>query len=246
MLSFFRNKNIETKLFFHTDIHSHVCPGIDDGAANIETAVNLVNEMAQLGINRMIVTPHVTDETFPNTPEIIFTAYTQLTDAVKTAEIDMQFSHSAEYRIDDLFFYLLEKNQITPLPNNFILLENSWYQEHFNFETILFHLQNDYNLRPILAHPERYIYYHKSPNRYKTLHQNGLLFQINILSLTGHYGKAYKQIAEWLLENNLIDFIGSDLHRLYHIEAIKKYINTKDYRKLLEKQHLIKNDTTFL
>lgn len=246
MLSFLRRKKDDIRLFYFTDIHSHVCPGIDDGAQNIEKAVALVSGMADLGITHMIVTPHVTDETFPNTPDIIAESYNNLTEAVKRAGIKMQFNHSAEYRIDDLLFYLLEKRLISPLPNNYILIENSWYQEHLKYEEILFQLQNNYGLRPILAHPERYTYYQSNPTRYSTLHDNGLLFQINLLSFAGHYGKTCKATAEWMLANNLIDFVGSDLHRLEHLEVIRKFINSKDYRKLLDKQHLIKNDSAFI
>lgn len=245
---FIRNRK-ETncqKLFFHTDIHSHVCPGIDDGAPTLSKSVELVKGMAALGITKMIVTPHVTDETFPNTPEIIDSSFNRLCSKLTDENISMELEYSAEYRIDDLFLTQLRNGLIKPLPNDYILVENSWLQEPFNLDEILFSIQTDYGLRPILAHPERYVYYQGNRRQYADLHRKGILFQVNLLSLAGHYGKECKSTAEWLLEENMVSFLGSDLHREAHIQAIRRYIGSQSYRKLLNKQHQILNDTAFV
>ena len=247
MFNFFHSNNHKLpELFWQTDIHSHVCPGIDDGSPNRERSVDLVRGMWDLGFRRMIVTPHVTDELFPNTPEIISTSYLRLSDAVKAAEIPMQFNHSAEYRIDELLNEYLEKGMVRPLPGGkYLLVECGWTQPPYNLEGFIYSLRNDYNLIPILAHPERYPYFQHHPETYERLHDLGMLFQINLLSLAGHYDRSCKHAAEWLLSNNLVDFVGSDLHRNSHLESIRRYLSSRDYRKLESKQHLIKNDTAF-
>lgn len=234
------------ELFWHTDIHSHVCPGIDDGSPSAEKSVELVRAMTDLGIRRMIVTPHVTDETFPNTPAILAESFRLLTESCRAAGLDMQFEYSAEYRIDDLLLKRLQQGEVRPLPNNFILVENSWLQEPFGLDDFLFSLRSKYGFIPILAHPERYGYYQNHRERYEQLHEDGILFQVNLLSLSGHYDRACRTTAEWLLEHDLIDFIGSDLHRRKHIESIRKYLASRDYRWLESKSHLIKNDTAFV
>lgn len=242
---FRRHKN-ERKLCYSTDIHSHVCPGIDDGAKDIVTATNLIREMSKLGITHMIVTPHVTDEIFPNTQSSIETSFDKLSQSIKEEGINMKLSYSAEYRIDNLFLQLLDSNRLLPLPNNYILIENSWYQELRDLDNIIYKIKSEHHYHPILAHPERYPYYQSDRNRYYELHAKGVLFQINLLSLAGYYDKASQSTAEWLLDHDMIDLVGSDLHQPKQIEAITGYINSKRYDKLLKKQHLIQNDNIFI
>lgn len=247
MIDFFHLKREQAlpELFWHTDLHSHVCPGIDDGARSAERSVNLVRAMADFGFTRMIVTPHVTDETFPNTPAVIASSYLSLTESCRRAGVEMRFNCSAEYRIDDLLTHYLQTGQVRPLPGGYLLVENSWLQEPFALDAFLFALRNEYKLIPILAHPERYPYYHNHRERYEQLHDQGVMFQVNLLSLAGHYDRACRHIGEWLLDHDYIDFIGSDLHRLRHIESLRSYFCSRDYRKLEAKAHLIKNDTAF-
>ena len=245
MFHFFHNARLP-ELFWHTDLHSHVCPGIDDGSPNREQSVNLVRGMWDLGFRRMIVTPHVTDELFPNTPEIISLSYLRLTDAVKNAGIPMEFNYSAEYRMDELLQDYLKNGLVRPLPGGkYILVECGWSQPPYNIDGIVYQLRNDYNLIPVLAHPERYSYYQNHTDVYRHLHDIGMLFQVNLLSLAGHYDKRCKNAAEWLLANNMVSFIGSDLHRMSHLDSLKRYFASRDYKKLEAKQELILNDTAF-
>lgn len=231
------------ELFWHTDIHSHVCPGIDDGSPSPERSVQLVKAMHDFGFRRMIVTPHVTDEVFPNTPEVIAESYIRLTEACMRAGIDMQFSCSAEYRIDELLFEFLSRGQVRPIGREYLLVENSWMQEPANLEAFLFELRSKHGFKPILAHPERYVYYQRHRERYEALRAQGIFFQVNLLSLAGHYDKACKHTAEWLLEHGMVDFIGSDLHRMAHVESLRNYFTSRDFSKLEAVAHSILNDT---
>ncbi len=231
------------ELFWQTDLHSHVCPGIDDGSPNAERSVQLVAGMHELGFRRMIVTPHVTDEVFPNTPEIIAESYTRLVESCRQAGVEMKFNYSAEYRIDELLFHFLRTGQVRPLPGGYLLVENSWMQEPANLDAFLFELRSNYGYMPVLAHPERYQYYQRHRERYRLLREQGIMFQINLLSLAGHYDKACKNTAEWLLENKMVEFIGSDMHRPSHLESIRNYLMSKDYRRLEAVAPLILNDT---
>lgn len=222
----FRNKE-PIPLWFKTDIHCHIVPGVDDGSPDAATSVELLERMRRLGIERVIASPHVTQLTFENSPDTIARAMTDLRSAMADKGLNMPVSNSAEYRIDELFNTQLEQGILMPLPDNYLLIENSFIQEPWNLDQLLFDLQVK-GYKPILAHPERYPYYYNKRQRYKALHEAGARFQINVLSLAGAYGKAEKQVAEYLIEKGMVDFCGTDLHRHRHIDAIETYLRTKD------------------
>lgn len=247
MFDFLKRKNdSQPQLFFHTDIHCHLVPGIDDGQKEATGGADLVERESRWGITRIICTPHITQDVFENTPETISGAFSKLKAEVESRGIGVELDYSAEHRMDGYFLDQLEKKQIRPYPNNFILVENSFIQEAWNLDQTLFNLSIN-GLRPVLAHPERYSYWFDKPARYEQLHSAGTLFQVNLLSLAGYYGKMEKKVAEQLIEKNLVDFLGTDMHNPRHAEAIEAYLKTKDYRRharMLEGRIL--NDTAFV
>ncbi|MBD5247961.1 MAG: hypothetical protein HDS54_07355 [Barnesiella sp.] len=231
MFNFFSKKSqYRENLFFTTDIHSHVVPGIDDGSPSVERSVELIKSMKSWGLEKLIVTPHVTQDTFENTPDTINPAYEALCDGLRAAGVDIDIDHSAEYRVDEMFVEQFDAGLVRRLHGDYLLVENSYIQEPYNLNQILFEISMK-GYTPILAHPERYIYYYEKRNRYAELHSNGILFQVNLLSLAGYYGKEAKKVAEMLIEKNYVDFLGTDLHRRAHVEAIEKYLGTKDYQR---------------
>jgi tyrosine-protein phosphatase YwqE len=247
MFNFFRKKSAERPLLYvQTDIHCHLAPGIDDGQKTAEAAAELVAREKSWGINKIFCTPHITQDTFENTPATISEAFGKLKAAVTAANIDIELDYSAEHRLDGFFISQLEAGAIRSLPNNYLLVENSYVQEAWNLDQMLFDLMVK-GYKPILAHPERYGYYHGKKARYEKLHANGTLFQVNLLSLAGHYGKDVKQMAEFLLEKDLIDFVGTDMHNIRHCDAIEAYIGSKDFRKHAAALNgRLLNDTTFI
>lgn len=218
------------EFFFKTDIHCHVLPGIDDGSPDAATSVELIKRMKAWGLERIIASPHVTNLTFPNTPETVGAAREALKKALADDGSDIVIENSAEYRIDDLFARELEAERLMTLPNNYILIENPFVREPGNLDSVIFDLQVR-GLRPILVHPERYSYYYKHPERYEVLHNAGAMFQINVLSLAGGYGKDERKIAEMLIEKGLVDFVGTDLHNAAHADIIDRYLASSDYLK---------------
>ena len=240
MFSFFKKKQEPLQLCFNTDIHCHVLPGIDDGSPDVATSIELIQRMKSWGISRIIATPHVTQASFENTPETMGNALDELKKELAEKNIDIDITHSAEYRIDELFMTHLNDGIITPMPNNYLLVENSFIQEPWNLDQLLFDLKVK-GYKPILAHPERYIYYHSKKDRYKAIHSTGTKLQLNILSIAGHYGKEEKQIAMELIEKGFVDFIGTDLHNHRHADAIEAYLASKDYRKIKDRLHLLNN-----
>lgn len=241
MFNIFGKKKEQIPLPITTDIHCHIVPGVDDGSPNAQTSADLVRRMAAWGITKIIASPHVTEVTFENTPDILDPALEELQQELKRQSIPVTVSRSSENRIDDFFLSQFQQGMIVPLPGNYLLLENSWVQEPLNLEQLIFDLKvKGYN--PILAHPERYPYYFSgNQERYDRLHQLGMAFQINLLSLAGHYGKREKETAEKLIEKGYVDFLGTDLHNHRHADSIDAYLTTREARrhfKALQEQGL--------
>jgi tyrosine-protein phosphatase YwqE len=217
-------------LNIEVDLHSHVLPGVDDGANDIEESLAMLRSMAEIGIRHLYLTPHIRSSYFHNTPASLQPVFDNLQQAATQAGINMQLSLCAEYYVDTAFREALQTN--TPLlcfPGNYILIEISMHQEPlFLFET-LFDIQNK-GYRLILAHPERYPYYWRKMDIYHKLKRAGCLLQVNLFSFLGHYGSEVKHSAELLHKHNLIDLVASDIHHLKQIELFSK----KAIRKLLD------------
>ena len=233
MFNFFRKKQ-EAKLFYHTDVHCHLLPGVDHGAQTVEESLELIARQKAMGIDRIMFTSHVTENTFENTPETLKQGFDILKAAVEEKEIELDMHYSAEYRLDEYWIKQRDEGRLVALPGNYILLENSYQQELLMLDDIMFDIQLK-GYRPILAHPERYPYYSMRHDRYRALHNAGVKFQINLLSLAGYYGVGPKQTAEWLIDNDFCDFLGSDMHGERHAVVIEDYITTKEWRKIAKK-----------
>ena len=142
MFNLFRSKHKEpASLCFSTDIHCHIVPGIDDGAPDAATSADLVERMQSWGIERIIASPHVTQDTFENNPQTIAPAIEKLQQELARRGNGIKVTNSAEYRIDELFTKQLEEDVIMPYPGNYILIENSFMQEPWNLDQLIFDLQ---------------------------------------------------------------------------------------------------------
>jgi len=202
-----------------TDFHNHILPGIDDGAKTVNDSIDLIKEFNDLGIYNFVATPHIIGEYYPNTPETIKNSYNKLKPKLPDS---VKFHFAAEYMMDQHFIEIIENNDILPIEKNKVLVEMSYFQPPINLNQILFKLQNN-SFSPILAHPERYAYWHsKDLEKYNSVKSRGCSFQLNMLSLSGHYGRSIQKIAFKLIEHDMIDFISSDAHKLDHIDKIKE------------------------
>lgn len=228
-----------------TDIHAHLVPGIDDGARDICHAADLAQGLEELGIRKMILTPHVTDEIFPNTPATIDPALAHLRNELKDRGSGLQLAVSAEYRIDDLLYTQLRQGIVRPMPGDYILIECGWITEPFRLNAFVTELVRTYGYKPILAHPERYPYYQRQPSNYLRLRRLGLRFQINLLSLAGFYGKEVRALTKEMIEKGMVEFIGTDLHNHRHLDTIKEYLNSSEYNFLQRHSPTLLNDTVF-
>ena len=224
MLSIFKKKEyLKDHLDGITDIHNHILPGIDDGASTIEESLNLIKKLKSLGVRNFIATPHIMNDYYPNTPETIGKALSIVKEGMLTDSSlkENTITAAAEYMMDHSFLEILRKEKLLTLKGKYVLVEMSYFQAPINLNEILFQLQTR-GYKPVLAHPERYAYYHASDLRkYEDLISRGCLFQLNTLSLTSHYGKNMEKTALKLLEAGMYNFIGSDTHRIQHLEKLE-------------------------
>ena len=243
---FFKKKVIPLIDFFpegFVDIHSHLLPGIDDGAKNLDNSIELILKMRSYGIKNIITTPHVLGDVHPNSSETIKKKLKEVKEELKKRNItDISISAAAEYMMDEQFSKLLENDDVLTLKDNFVLVEMSYFSAPINIYDILFEIQLK-GYKPVLAHPERYSFYHNDFNHYHKLKKAGCLFQLNLLSLTEQYGKGVQKISDKLLKENLYDFVGTDTHHHNHLELLKKIGNKKNLEKI---KHLLDNNKKFL
>ena len=203
-----------------TDMHSHILPGIDDGSPDVETSVHLVKELMKMGYEKFIATPHIYPDLYPNTKESIQQAAALLNQRLKEEGIDIEVKAAAEYFIDDMFLERVEKGeQFLTIHNNWVLVEVSFIAPPQDLNHVLFALiTNGY--QPVLAHPERYSYYHHKKETYIRFKDQGCMLQVNLLSLLGYYGKSVQEAARFLVSEGLVDLIGTDLHHQRHLDAM--------------------------
>jgi protein-tyrosine phosphatase len=235
MFSFFKAKKqyVDDGFFpFETDMHSHILPGIDDGSPDVETSIDLIKGLMQLGIKQSIATPHIIGDMYRNNAETIQIALQKLQLTLLEKKIDYKVSAAAEYMLDDYFLELLQKKEkLLTLKDNFILTEFSYAERPQKIEHILFQIITE-GYQPILAHPERYNYFHNDLKFYHKLSDMGFMLQINLLSLTGYYGRNVAKVATYILNKNLASFAGTDLHHHRHLQALQNPTNRMIFSKI--------------
>jgi len=223
------------------DVHSHFIPGIDDGAQTMEDSVALIREFYNLGYKKVITTPHILSDGYKNTPEIILGGLEKVRVALKNENIPIQIEAAAEYYIDYDFDRKLENEKLLTFGNKYLLFEVSYLNPPDNLDTIIFKLLTN-GYKPVLAHPEQYNFWHNKFEKYEQLKEKGVLLQLNINSLTGYYSPMTKKVAEQLIEKNMIDLLGSDCHRMDHVNLIKEgAVYEKALHKLIESGRLLNN-----
>ncbi|HVS95261.1 MAG TPA: CpsB/CapC family capsule biosynthesis tyrosine phosphatase [Puia sp.] len=225
MFSFFTSRSREGRsggfAGLQCDLHSHLIPGIDDGSPDLDTSLRLIRGLAELGYKKLITTPHVNADIFPNTPDVILSGCRAVETALREQQIDVSLHAAAEYLLDDGFSRALaDGTPLLTLKDNLVLVELSFAVPAINLKDMLFQLQLK-GYQPILAHPERYLYFGANKGWYDTIRETGCLFQLNLLSFIGYYGRDAKRLADYLVKKRYFDFLGTDLHHQRHLDALR-------------------------
>ena len=221
--------NLKQSGFFNglTDWHSHVLPGVDDGIKTFEDSLKVLDLYEEIGLKKLWLTPHIMED-YPNETSFLKEVYEELKSKWKG---NMEICLASENMLDTLFEQRLEKNDLLPIGDEgrHLLIETSYYTPPYGMDDMMDKaISSGYFL--ILAHPERYRYMEKDD--YKRLRDKGILFQLNYLSLFGGYGEAAQKKAEWMIANDMVEILGSDVHNynaiINHIENSKIQKNKID------------------
>ncbi|WP_130734314.1 tyrosine-protein phosphatase [Flavobacterium sp. J27] len=214
----------------YVDIHSHILPGIDDGAKTIDDTEYLMKQMLDFGFQKAIATPHTMNTVWENTKETIEATKTKVEKELPVESNRLHLNCASEYFMDDRFVDRFQTESLLTLKDNYVLVEMSYLNAPIQLFDILFELQLK-GYQPVLAHPERYTFFHSNFKEYEKLKKVGCLFQLNLLSIVGYYGKEVSNVAEKLLAQDLINFTGSDIHHKNHILSFRDKIIIKSLDK---------------
>lgn len=191
------------------DWHSHILPGVDDGIKTMDDSLEILDAYEKYGYREVWLTPHIMED-YPNTTEDLKARFEELKQTYKGS---IRLHLAAENMLDILFDNRMKQKDLLPLgeQGNHLLVETSYINPPMGFNHIIDDIFSA-GFFPVLAHPERYRYMDKDD--YKDLKDKGVVFQMNLISIVAGFGKTARDKAEWLLDNNMVDLIGSDAHRL--------------------------------
>jgi tyrosine-protein phosphatase YwqE len=219
---FLKKKYLADSLENFVDVHNHILPGIDDGAETPEESMELIRGFGELGISNFVASPHIMHHYHPNTPETIGNALKVVKNSLIDAGMkNISIDAAAEHMIDENFEALLEDGQVMPLRKDHLLVEMSFLQAPINFDQAIVKIGSN-RLYPVLAHPERYGFLHQRTARYGKFREQGIALQLNLLSLCDYYDKDVQKMALKLLDEGMIDYVASDVHRIQHLDIIKE------------------------
>jgi tyrosine-protein phosphatase YwqE len=186
----------------------------------METTIALIKGLEALGYKKLITTPHIYWDMYRNEAPDILQKAEAVTKELQARGIAVELTAAAEYFLDDHFSRLLkEETPLLTISDNKVLVEFSFASEPFDLQQHLFNLQIK-GYKPVIAHPERYTYLHSSKEKYHDFYDQGCLLQLNLLSLSGYYGKQVQDMAKYLLKNKMVQLLGTDLHHFRHLNAL--------------------------
>ena len=195
------------------DFHTHILPNIDDGSRSIDETFNLIKEAKEVGFEGIVLTSHYIENYYETDVPERDVWVKAITENLQAKGIETNLYLANEIYISDNMMRLLEEGKASTINNScYVLFELPLNSEPLNLYDVIYSLQEN-KLIPILAHPERYSYVQKEPELVYDLIDKGCLMQANYGSIIGQYGVKAEFIVRRFLENNMIHFLGSDVHR---------------------------------
>ncbi|MEM8939759.1 MAG: CpsB/CapC family capsule biosynthesis tyrosine phosphatase [Bacteroidota bacterium] len=238
-MKWFSKKQIRPLL---VDIHSHLIPGIDDGAPTIDSSLEMIALLQNAGFKKLITTPHIHPK-YPNKEDKIIDGLADLRSAISKKKIDgIEIGAAAEYYITECFINQLESGKkLLSFGDKYILIECSFSVKPFFFESVIYKLK-EHGYKPILAHPERYRFLEGKIEWLRELKTTGLLFQVTLSSLVGYYGEGPQKIGFELIKNGMVNFLATDLHRASQVAFLKKGLELREVQNLLNANDLMNEE----
>ena len=214
-----------------TDMHSHLIPGIDDGSQTMDETIAMLAKFESLGYSKVITTPHIMSDSYPNTPEIILAGLEKVRNEMHQLGMKIQLEAAAEYYFDETLIPLIKNKKLLTFGDNYVLIEFGFHTPPQYVDQVFFDLKT-MGYRVVVAHFERYMYYLGKIDQAIEWREKGINIQLNLNSLSGNYGPAIKKQAEALIDAQAIDFVGTDCHRIEHLMLLEDSMNSKYFKKL--------------
>lgn len=213
-------------------MHSHLLPGVDDGVSTPEQALACLRQLADWGIRKVITTPHISRDWYPNQANTLRAGQVALQQLANENDLPLQIEVAAEYLLDEFFPALLATDDLLSFgAARYVLIELGWVAAPFQLNELLFRIRTR-GYVPVLAHPERYGFYNEDQTALASLREAGCLFQLNWSSLTGRYGERAQNQARLLLKKGWVDFVGSDMHRPADFSSLAALFTSSQYEQL--------------
>lgn len=230
------NKEVSLEPFdlgdVRVDMHSHLVPGIDDGAKTLDDSIGMLIKMKEMGYQKVITTPHIMSDYYRNTPEIILNGVDKVRDELSRLNVDLEIEAAAEYYYDETFVEKIRKgDEILTFGDNYVLFEFAFQDAPPQVDTLFFELLSK-GYKPVLAHVERYGHMFNKLDKIKDWRAKGINIQLNLNSLSGHYGPEVRQQAELMIDHECVDFVGTDCHRIEHLNILERTIRLPYVHKL--------------
>ncbi|MCW8109500.1 histidinol-phosphatase [Alteromonas ponticola] len=217
------------------DVHSHIIPGIDDGARDMEMSLAMARQTVQAGVTHLVCTPHIHWGYFNNTKDIIHSGFIQLEQELAKAGIALSLSFAGEVRVNEMIPLWLHEDKLPFIgqwnERNVLLLEMPHSHVPGGLDQLVRWLLSE-NVQPLIPHPERNRDILNSPEKIQWLRNLGCLVQVTAGALTGRFGERVENLAFKMLDNNQIDLVASDTH-----DTTRRPNEMGEARRLV-KQHL--------
>ena len=223
---------------FKSDMHSHLIPGIDDGAQDMDQTIAMLAKFESLGYKKVVTTPHIMTDSFPNNPEIILSGLEKVKNELKKVGIEIEIEAAAEYYFDETLMPKIKNKELLTFGDNYVLVEFAFHSPPQFLDQLFFELKT-HGYRPVIAHFERYLYYLGKIDKAEKWRSEGINIQINLNSLFGQYGPEVQKQAEKLIDEGQFDFVGTDCHRIEHLMILEKNLSSPYLHKI--GKYLIKN-----
>lgn len=223
---------------FKSDMHSHLIPGIDDGAQDMDQTIAMLAKFESLGYKKVVTTPHIMTDSFPNNPEIILSGLEKVKNEIKKVGIEIEIEAAAEYYFDETLMPKIKNKELLTFGDNYVLVEFAFHSPPQFLDQLFFELKT-HGYRPVIAHFERYLYYLGKIDKAEKWRSEGINIQINLNSLFGQYGPEVQKQAEKLIDEGQFDFVGTDCHRIEHLMILEKNLSSPYLHKI--GKYLIKN-----
>lgn len=209
----------------YIDLHSHYLPGIDDGVTSLEDGIALCRGLRELGYGRVIATPHIRTAMFDNRKPGLQEAMNSFVAATEAMTGMPELGLGAEHFFDDVFWQLFERGEAVPYPGGHALLvELPERQLPIQIERLMF-MMTVRGIRPVLAHPERCRPFFESSEQLEALSRAGALPMLDLMSLSGEYGRWPQRAAERILEEDAYYAACSDCHRPRQLSVVERALD---------------------